>query len=85
MAGPAGLTLGDTDAAAASLAQAERLAAGAFRPGMQTPGDTRVWSVRQAASALRAAAGAQERPVMAACAIISESGGARSTPSGLSR
>ena len=28
MAGPAGLTLGNTDAAAASLAHAERLAAG---------------------------------------------------------
>jgi hypothetical protein len=55
MAGPAGLTLGSTDAAAASLAPAERPAAGPFRPGMQTPGDMRVRSVRQA-SALRAAA-----------------------------
>jgi hypothetical protein len=48
MAGPAGLTLGNTDAAAASLAQAGRLAAGPFRPGMQRPGDTRMRSVRQA-------------------------------------
>jgi hypothetical protein len=32
----------------ASLAPAERLAAGPFRPGMQTPGDTRVRSVGQA-------------------------------------
>ena len=57
MACPAGLILGNTDAAAASLAQAGRLAVGPFRPGMQTLGDTGVRSVRQVGGWLRAAAG----------------------------
>ncbi len=48
IAGPAGLTFGNTDAAAASLAQAEHLAAGPFRHGMQTPADPGARSVRQA-------------------------------------
>jgi len=37
------------------------------------------------ASALRTATGGQGRPIAAACVISSESGGARSTPSGLAR